>query len=69
MVFIRLGLALGTLRLGSQGRWVRLLNRHCPPEVVPLAQEVRLGVKAEASFPQDHARVVLLGAGVEAKLQ
>lgn len=68
MVLVRLWLALGALGLGV-GRWIWLLHRHGPTQVVALAQEVRLRVQAEAALAQDHARVVLLGARAVAGLQ
>lgn len=62
VVLVGLGLALRPLGLGVGGRWVRLLHRHGPAQVVALAQKFWLRVQPKAALAQDHARVVLLGA-------
>lgn len=55
MVLVRLGLALRPLRLGVGGRWVRLLHRHGPTQVIALAQKLWLGMQPEAALAKDHA--------------
>lgn len=69
MIFVWFRLALGTLWLGVQRRWVRLLYRHSPAEMVSLAQKLGLGVEAKAAFSQDHPGVVLFGSWMETELQ
>lgn len=69
MIFVWFGLALGTLWFRVWRRWVRLLHRHSPAEMVSLAQKLRLGVKAKAAFSQDHPRVVLFGSWMKTELQ
>lgn len=69
MVLVGLRLALCPLGLRVRGRWVWLLHRHGPAQVVALAQKLRLSVQPETALAQDHARVILLGARAVAGLQ
>lgn len=56
VILIRLWLALSSLWFWVWcARWVRLLDRHCPAQVGPFAQEVRLRREAKWAFSQNHA--------------